>query len=76
MEWQPIKSAPKIDGHQILAIDHPPWGKPRLRIVEWNNGVGKTGYNWPCWMCSICTLSIDEDHLCCWTPLPEIPDDS
>lgn len=61
----------RMDGVHILAVYQPKWAKePEWRIVHWNNGIGKCAYTSPCWMCSVCTISIDEDAIKGWLPLP------
>jgi hypothetical protein len=71
---RPMAEAPRIDGNRILAWQKSRWGFPAYwRVIHWNNGIGKAGYTWPCWMCSVCTLSEKEEDFAGWVPLPEAP---
>jgi hypothetical protein len=71
LPWQPIETAPRIDRHRILALTQSDFEKePRVRILVWNDGIGKVGYTWPCWMCDVTTVQIIDRHIQGWVPLP------
>lgn len=66
---RPMSTAPK-DGRQILALYDTEWGFPRkLKII--NHGQPHHIAYSDCWVCSVCTVSVDEKKLLGWWPLPE-----
>lgn len=68
---RPLDDAPAVDGYKVLALTKWEWEKePRLRILFWNDGIGKVGYTWPCWMCDVNTVEIPESCIIGWLPLP------
>lgn len=70
---RPMSEARKIDGHEILAWEKSRWGSPpRWRVIHWSEGPHHVCYD-KCWVCSVCTLSQDEDSFAGWLPMPHDP---
>lgn len=70
---RPMSEALKVDGHEILAWQKSRWGFPaRWRVIYWSEGPHHVCYN-KCWVCSVCTLSQDEDLFAGWLPMPPAP---
>lgn len=61
-EWQPIETAPKEDGCEILG-----WDGNSVQVLEWWAGGGNPRL--ACWMDGH-GISFEPTH---WMPLPEPP---
>jgi hypothetical protein len=74
LAMRPMSEAPKIDGRRILAWQKSRWGFPAYwRVIYWNEGIGRAGYTFPCWMCAVCILSEKEEDFAGWVSLPPDP---
>jgi Protein of unknown function (DUF551) len=60
--WQPIETAPKIDGKRILVV----W-LGNVQIASWNAKVGKWQEDWSG------DFTVDDDEVTHWMLLPEPP---